>query len=73
VPRRSRSSGSDSNIYYVELSEQYYGIGTDMELSMSEHQRFLDDETLMKLVMHDDFQMKHNESAAVVEDYTKQS
>jgi hypothetical protein len=64
---------NDSNIYYVEMSEQYYGIATEMELSTSEHQRFLDDETLMKLIMHDDYKMKHDKSAAVVEDYTLQS
>lgn len=64
---------NDTNIYYVEMSEQYYGIATEMELSTSEHQRFLDDETLLKLVMHDDFKMKHDESAAVVKNYTLQT
>jgi len=64
---------NDSNIYYVEMSEQYYGIGTDMQLSTSEHQRFLDDETLLKLIMHDDYKMKHDKSAAVIGDYTLQT
>jgi len=63
----------DSNIYYAEMSEQYVGIGTDFELSTSEHANFATDETVLKQIGHFDYKMKHDKSAAVVEDYTLQS
>lgn len=63
---------NDSNIYYVEMSEQFVGRGTDFQISTSEHQRFLDDETLVKLISHHDYKMKHTKSAAVIKDYTLQ-
>lgn len=64
---------SKSNIYYVEMSEQFVGRGTDFTLDSSEHQRFLDDETLLKQIGHWDYKMKHDKSAAVIEDYQLQS
>ena len=65
--------GNDSNIYYVEMSEQYIGRGTDFTLDSSEHERFTSDETLLKMIAHFDYKMKHDKSAAVIEDYTLQT
>jgi HK97 family phage major capsid protein len=66
--------GSDqSNIYYCEMSEHYVGRGTDFVMDTSEHQNFTTDETLMKVIGHFDFELKHDRGAAVIEDYTRQA
>ena len=68
----SNGSGK-SNVYYTEMSEMMVGRGTNWELDSSTDRRFLEDETLIKLVSHWDFVMKHNEAASVIEDYQLQT
>jgi len=62
----------NSNIYLVAMDEILVGRTLDMRLQMSEHEKFSSDLVVLKLVSNWDMKMKHNKSAAVVEDYTLQ-